>query len=86
MNWRSAPGREEERRTSLRARGIEDGGGAPGPSTVKGKIEMVKNVLEMKCFSLPPHTGAGDAPKGVSPGLGRGADPFFLCRIVLEKR
>ena len=43
---------------------------------------MVKNFLEMKCFSLPPHTGPGDAPKGASPGLGGGAEPFFsvvLC-------
>ena len=35
----------------------------------------------MKCFSLPPHAGPGDAPKGASPGLGRGADPFF-CVVL----
>ena len=29
------------------------------------------------CFSLPPHVGPGDAPKGASPGLGGGANPFF---------
>ena len=36
----------------------------------------------MNCFSLPPHAGPGDAPKGASPGLGGGADLFFsvvLC-------
>ena len=86
MDWRSTPGREEERCVPIRAHGAEDGGGAPGPSTVKGKTEMAKNVLEMKCFFLPPHAGPGDAPKGASPGLGSGADPFFLCRIVLAKR
>ena len=31
----------------------------------------------MKCFSLLPHTGLGDAPKGVSPSLGGGANAFF---------
>ena len=31
----------------------------------------------MKCFSLPPHAGPGDAPKGASPGLGGGADSIF---------
>ena len=47
---------------------------------------MVRNVLEMKFFSLLPHAGPGDVPKGASPGLGGGADPFFLCHIVLAKR
>ena len=70
----------------LNKRRAEDGGGAASLSTVKGKTEMVKFFKEMKCFSLLPHDGPGDAPKGVSPGLGGGADPFFLCRIVLPKR
>ena len=43
MDSRSAPRREEERHAPIRERGTEDGGGAPGPSTVKGKIEIVKN-------------------------------------------
>ena len=30
-----------------------------------------------------PDTGPGDAPNGASPGLGRGANVKFLCRIVL---
>ena len=42
MDWRSAPGREEERRTPIRVRGAEHGGGAPGPSTVKGKTRIKK--------------------------------------------
>ena len=29
---------EQERRAPVRARGAEDGGGAPGPSTVKGEM------------------------------------------------
>ena len=80
----AAPQWEQQRRAPVRARGAEDGGGAPGPSTVKGKIvlEMVKFFKEMKCFSLPPHAGPGDAPKGASPSLGGGADSLFsvvLC-------
>ena len=41
MDWRSAPGREEEHRAPVRARGAQDGGGAAGPSTVKGERKMV---------------------------------------------
>ena len=33
-----------------------------------------------------PDAGPGGAPKGASPGLGRGTDSLFLCRIVLAKR
>ena len=35
----------------------------------------------MEGFSLQPPAGLGDAPKGASPGLGRGADPFF-CVVL----
>ena len=35
----------------------------------------------MNRFSLPPHTGPGDAPKDASPSLGGGADPFF-CFVL----
>ena len=77
---------EQERGAPLRARRAEDGGGTAGPSSVKGKTEMVKIFKEMKCFSLLPHVGPVDVPKGASRGLGGGADPFFLCRIVLPKR
>ena len=82
MDWRSAGAPEEERRVPTRARGAEDGGRATGPSTVKGEGKMVKKVLQMKRFSLPPHVGPGDALKGASPGFGGGAEPFFsvvLC-------
>ena len=82
MEGRSAAPWEQERHTPVRARGAEDGGGAGGPSTVKGKRGMVKNFEEMVWFSLPPHAGPGDAPKGVLPGLGGGAEPFssvVLC-------
>ena len=82
MDSRSAAPWEQQRRAPVRARGAEDGGGAAGPSTVEGKIEMVKIFLKMKCFSLPLHAGPGDAPKGALPGLGGDAEPFFsvvLC-------
>ena len=80
------PAWEQERHAPVRARGAEDGGGAPDPSTVKGERLIGTKILEIKCVSLLPHAGPGDAPKGASPGLGGGADPFFLCRIVLAKR
>ena len=82
MEGRSAAPWEQERHAPLRAHGAKDGGGAAGPSTVKGKRDMVKNFEEMVWFSLLPHAGPGDAPKGASPGLGGGAEPFFsvvLC-------
>ena len=45
---------------------------------------MVKIFLKMKCFSLPPHAGLGDALKGVSPSLGGGADPFFCVALCWQ--
>ena len=81
MDSSSAPQWEQEHCAPVRARGAEDGGGAPGPSTVKGKREMVKNFEEMVWFSLPPDAGPGDAPKGTSAGLSGGADPS-LCVVL----
>ena len=86
MDWRSAPTIEEECRAPIRARSTEDGGGATGPSTVKGERDVVRKKCKTKCVSLLPDARPGDALKGASPGLGGGADPFFLCRIVLTKR
>ena len=84
MDWRNGSALEEERRAPARLRGAQNSGGAAGPSTVKGEIEMFYQKLKKpNCVSSPPHAGPGDAPKGALPGLGRGADPFFLCRIVL---
>ena len=85
MESTSALAWEQQRRAPVRARGAKDGGGAGGPSAVKGKIWMGEKN-EMEGFSFPPHAGLGNAPKGASPGLGGGADPFFLCRIVLPQR
>ena len=44
MDSRSAPQWEQEHRAPVRARGAEDGGGAPGPSTVKGERQSVKKL------------------------------------------
>ena len=85
MDSRSTAPWEQQRRAPLRARDAEDGGGAAGPSTVEGKIEMVKIFLEMKRFSLLPHAGPGDAPKGASPGLGGGATAIFLLSFRIGK-
>ena len=87
--WRvrqAPPPWEEQHRAHVRARGAEDGGGPPSPSSVKGKRDMVMDFEEMVWFLLLLHAGPSDALKGTSPGLGGGADPFFLCRIVLPKR
>ena len=132
---------EEERRAPVRAHGAEDGGGAPGPSTVKGERRGEKFLKQIFFLAVakamrrkPHHLALAEAPilffsvvlcwqnvkicecsawnaqfsmhrgrqcatpndyrtlgrvarrKGASPGLGGGADPFFLCRIVLAKR
>ena len=48
MEGRSIATWEEERRAPVRARGTEDGGGAAGPSTVKGKrllLRCLNNVM-----------------------------------------
>ena len=86
MDWRSALAIEEERRAPVRVRGTEDGGGATGPSTVKGERDLVPKKWKTKCVSLPPDAGPGDVPKGTSPGLGGGADPFFCVILCWAKR
>ena len=52
MDSTSAAPWEQQCRAPVRGHGVEDGGGAAGPSTVKGKTEMVKLFKEMKCFSV----------------------------------
>ena len=37
MEWRNTTAMDEECRAPIRARGVGDGGGATGPSTVKGE-------------------------------------------------
>ena len=74
MDSRSAPTWEQERCAPIRACGAEDGGGARGPSTVKGERHLVQKIWTNEAFSLPPHIGPGDVPKGASPGLGGGAN------------
>ena len=58
---------------------------APPPLKVRNRM-FYQKIEKTNCVSLPPHAGPGDAPKGASPGLGGGADSFFLCRIVLAQR
>ena len=57
--------------------------GPPAPPPLKVRNCMLyQKILKTNCVSLPPNAGPGDAPKGASPGLGRGAEPFFsvvLC-------
>ena len=44
MDSRSAATWEQERRAPVRARGAQDGGGPPGPSTMKGERQSVKKL------------------------------------------
>ena len=88
MDWRSSS--REWRKSAARPQGraalkTVEGPLAPPPFKVR-KCMLYPKIEKTNCVSLPPHAGPGDAPKGASPGLGRGADPFFLCRIVLAQR
>ena len=58
---------------------------APPPLKVRNRM-FYQKIEKTNCVSLPPHAGPGDAPKGALPGLGGGADSFFLYRIVLAQR
>ena len=58
-----------------------EGPPAPPPLTVRNRM-FYQKIEKTNCASLPPHAGLGDVPKGVLPGLGGGAKPFFsvvLC-------
>ena len=47
MDWRSVGAMEEERCEPARARGTENDGGAPGPSTVKDeKLHVVPKIFK----------------------------------------
>ena len=129
MEWRSAAATNEERRAPVRARGAEDGGGAPGPSTVKGERERLYQKLK-KLTVFPCRRTLGRAMRRKArrlalaeapilffcvvlcwqnfksceyllatasfqcigggsvppPGLGGGAEPLFVFRIVFAKR
>ena len=50
MDSTSAPAWGEQRRAPVRARGAEDSGGAPGPSTIKGERRMDKKFLKRRVF------------------------------------
>ena len=50
MEWRSTAAIDEERRAPVRARGAEDGGGAAGPSTIKGKRLLLRCLNKCNVF------------------------------------
>ena len=60
------------------ARGRDDGGGAPSPSTLKGewklglKVCLLKGMEGNVCFTVQPFARPGDALTGASLGLGGG--------------
>ena len=56
MDWRSTGAPEEERRAPARARSAQGGGGAAGPSTVKGEIEMFYQKFKKLTVFLCCHT------------------------------
>ena len=49
----------------------------PAPPPLKVSGPWYHNNRQIKCSSLLPYAGLGDAPEGVSPGLGEGVHAFF---------
>ena len=86
MDSRSTPAWEQQHCMSVKVCGVEDGGGAPGPPTVKGECDLIPKKKISEVFSLPPHAWPGDAPKGASLGLGGGLNAnfcvIFYCQSV----
>ena len=70
---------KEDTHAPLWARGQEDIGGAPGPSTYKDeKLKDRKgNKGNAPVFYSPLHIGPSDALKGASPSLGKGVHGCF---------
>ena len=62
----------------VRACSGEDGGGSPAPPPPKvSETRYPKKPSHLVFVIDLPHFGLGGAPKGASPGLGRGANAFF---------
>ena len=82
MDWRSAGAPEEERCVPARARGAEDGGGAAGPSTVKGEMEMLYQKFK-KLTVFPCRRTLGRAMRRKAHRLALAEAPIrFFCVVL----
>ena len=80
MDSSSAPQWEQERHAPGRARGTEDGGGAPGPSTVKGERNLLQKILTS--FSCRRTLGRAMRRKAHRLSLGEAPILFFMSYYV----
>ena len=81
MDSTSAPAWEQQRRAPVRARGAEDDGGAPGPSTMKGKRRMDKKFLKWRVF--PCRRTLGRAMRRKARRLALAEAPILFFSVVL---
>ena len=82
MDSSSAPQWEQELCATVRAHGAKDGGGGPGPSTVKYERRLLQNILT----SFPCRRTLGRAMRQKARYLALvEAVILFLCRIMLAK-
>ena len=73
---------EEERCAPARARGAQNGGGAPGPSTVKGEREMLYQKLK-KLTVFPCCRTLGRAMRRKARRLALAEAPILFFSVVL---
>ena len=81
MDSTSTPAWEEQRRAPVRVHGAEDGGGAPGPSTVKGERRMDKKFLKWRVF--PCRRTLGRAMRRKARRLALAEAPIHFFCVVL---
>ena len=81
MDSRSAPAWGEQRRAPVRARGAKDGGGAPGPSTIKGERRMDQKFLKRRVFSC--RRTLGRAMRRKARRLALAEAPILFFSVVL---
>ena len=81
MDSTSTPAWEQQRRVPIRARGAEDGGGARGPSTMKGKIWMGEKKLKWRVF--PSRHMLGRAMRQKARRLALAEAPNLFLSVVL---
>ena len=82
MDWRRAGALEEERRAPARACGAEDSGGAAGPSTVKGEIEVFCQKFKKLTVFLC-HRTLGRAMRRKARRLALVEAPILFFSVVL---
>ena len=84
MDSTSAPAWEEQCRAPIRARGAEDGGGALGPSIVKGERRMDKKFLKWRVFPCRRSLGRAMCRKARCLALAEVPIPFFCVVLCCQ--